>query len=120
VFLFIKGILLKSMDNLDESLIVYGTLAPGGRYHYLLADLPGTWVKCVIRGQMGDSKGFKAFRYEESGPEHPAWLVTPKALPQKFPELDAFEGESYRRRVISARVGRRRVWAHIYEVREFS
>jgi gamma-glutamylcyclotransferase (GGCT)/AIG2-like uncharacterized protein YtfP len=115
-----KGILLKSLDNLDESLIVYGTLAPGGRYHYLLADLPGTWVKCVIRGQMGEVWGFKAFRYDENGPEHQAWLVTSKALPQKFPELDDFEGEAYRRRVISARVGRRRVWAHIYETREFS
>jgi len=109
-----------SLDNLDESLIVYGSLAPGGRYHYLLADLPGTWEKCIIRGRMGEAGSFKAFRYEENGPEHPAWLVTSKALPQKFPELDAFEGESYRRRVVSARVGRRRVRAQIYEAREFS
>jgi len=115
-----KVISLKSLDNLDENLIIYGTLAPGGRYHYLLADLPGTWVQCVIRGQMGEAGGFKAFRYEENGPEHPAWLVTSKALPQKFPELDAFEGEAYWRRVIWARVGRRRVRAQIYEVREFS
>ena len=34
---------------------------------------------------------------EPAGPEHPAWLLTSPALPEKFPELDAFEGEPYRR-----------------------
>ncbi len=105
-------------DHPDHRLIVYGTLVPGGMYHYLLEDLPGTWEPCVIRGRMGEYWGFKAFQYDEQGPEHPAWLFTSPALPQTFPELDAFEGESYRRRFIPARVGVRRVWAQVYEGRE--
>ncbi len=106
-------------DNPDQRLIVYGTLAPGGLYHYLLADLAGTWEQCVIRGHMGDYWGFLAFNDDEHGPEHPAWLFTSKALPQKFPELDAFEGEAYHRIIIPARVGPRLVLAHIYAGRSF-
>ncbi|MCX5888292.1 MAG: hypothetical protein NTY36_02435 [Deltaproteobacteria bacterium] len=40
-------------------------------------------------------------------------------MPQKFPELDAFEGEAYQRRLIPARVGQRLVLAHIYAGRFF-
>jgi gamma-glutamylcyclotransferase (GGCT)/AIG2-like uncharacterized protein YtfP len=105
------------LDNPDHRLIVYGTLVPGGMYHFLLADLPGTWEKCVIRGRMGEYWGFKAFKYDSAGPEHPAWLFTSPALPEKFPELDAFEGEAYQRVVIPAQVGRSRVLAQIYEGR---
>jgi len=101
-------------DN-PERLIVYGTLVPGGMYHDLLADLPGTWERCVIRGSMREYWGFKAFQYDKNGPEHSAWLLTSPGLPEKFPELDAFEGEPYRRIIIPARRGIRRVWAHIYE-----
>src|SRR4030042_2802405 len=101
-------------DNPDLRLIVYGTLIPGGMYHFLLADLPGTWEKCVIRGHMGECWGFKAFQHDEAGPEHPAWLFTSPALPEKFPELDAFEGEPYRRIIVPAWGGSRRVLAQIY------
>jgi hypothetical protein len=106
------------LDNPDHRLIVYGTLIPGGMYHFLLADLPGTWEGCVIRGRMGEYWGFKAFQYDGAGTEHPAWLFTSPALPAKFPELDDFEGEPYRRSIISAQVGGRRVLAHIYEGKE--
>ncbi len=105
--------------NPHQRLIVYGSLVPGGMYHFLLAEVPGTWEKCFIRGYLGEYWGFKAFQYDEQGPEHPAWLFTSKALPEKFAELDAFEGEPYRRRLIPARVGIRRVLAHIYEGKEF-
>jgi hypothetical protein len=119
VFIFAMGNLMKLKANPDENLIVYGTLVPGGLYHDLLADLPGTWEECLIRGRMGEFWGFKAFHYDETGPEHPAWLFTSPALPQKFPELDAFEGEGYRRIIIPARVGLRRVRANVYEGRLF-
>jgi gamma-glutamylcyclotransferase (GGCT)/AIG2-like uncharacterized protein YtfP len=108
------------MPNTDlaeagKRLIVYGSLVPGGRYHYLLADLPGTWEECVIKGRMGEYWGFKAFQYDPEGPEHPAWLFTSPALPEKFPELDEFEGEPYRRSIIPVQAGGRTVMAHIYE-----
>ena len=69
-------------------LIVYGTLVPGGMYHYLLADLPGTWEKCVIRGCMGSFMGYKSFRIDPSGEEHPAWLFISPGLPERFTALE--------------------------------
>jgi gamma-glutamylcyclotransferase (GGCT)/AIG2-like uncharacterized protein YtfP len=109
---------MREPDNPEERLIVYGTLAPGERYHFLLADLEGGWEECVIRGRLGEYRGFPVFKYDEEGPEHRAWLFTSRALPGKFPELDEFEGASYLRAVIPARVGKRRVLANIYEGRE--
>jgi hypothetical protein len=63
---------------------------------------------------MGEYAGFKAFHYDAAGPEHPAWLLTSPALPGKFPELDDFEGDSYERRIIPARVNGRWVMAQVY------
>jgi gamma-glutamylcyclotransferase (GGCT)/AIG2-like uncharacterized protein YtfP len=100
--------------NPEEQLIVYGSLMPGDLYHFLLADLPGTWEQCVIRGRMGKYGGFKAFRYDAAGPEHPAWLLTSPALPGRFPELDEFEGEGYERVVIPAQVNGRCRMAQVY------
>jgi len=111
---------MKSNDNSAHRLILYGTLVPGGQYHDLLADLRGTWEECGIRGYLGEYRGFPAFRYDAAGPEPPAWLLTSEALPERFPELDAFEGEGYRRVVIPARLGSRRVWANIYAGRELA
>lgn len=102
------------MDNPDHRLIVYGSLAPGEANHFLLADLPGAWERCVIRGNMGEYWGFKAFQYDETGPEHPAWLFSSPQLPRLLSELDAFEGEAYERRLIPAQVGDHRVMAQIY------
>jgi hypothetical protein len=67
---------------------------------------------------MGEYWGFKAFQYDAGGPEHEAWLLTSRALPERFPELDAFEGEPYRRTIIPVQLGRRRVLANVYEGKE--
>ena len=42
---------------------------------------------------MGTFQGFKSFRYDPQGPEHPAWLLESTDLPRIIPELDDFEGE---------------------------
>ena len=98
-----------------DKLIVYGSLAPGEDNYILLADLPGTWEKCSIRGRMGSFMGFKSFRIDPGGEEHPAWLFISPGLPARFPALDDFEGEAYQRVVIQVQIEGRRVWAHIYE-----
>jgi hypothetical protein len=100
--------------NPEEQLIVYGSLVPGGLYHFLLVDLPGNWEQCVIRGRMEEYWGFKAFHYDAEGPEHPAWLLTSRALPGVLPELDEFEGEGYERVIIPARVDGGWVVAQVY------
>ena len=98
-----------------DKLIVYGSLAPGEENYVLLADLPGTWEKCVIRGHMGSFMGFKSFRIDPLGEDHAAWLFISPGLAERFPALDDFEGAAYERVVIQVQIEGREVWAHIYE-----
>ena len=100
---------------LEERLIVYGTLMPGGQYHHLMADLAAEWEKCTIRGRLGTYRGYPSFKWNPAGEPHPAWLVTSTGLPAKFRDLDDFEGDDYVRRLIPADVGGRLVIAYIYE-----
>jgi gamma-glutamylcyclotransferase (GGCT)/AIG2-like uncharacterized protein YtfP len=97
-----------------ERLIVYGSLAPGGANAFMLAGLVAEWYPCLIRGHLGRYRGFKSFRYDQSGPEHPAWLLESAELPEVMHDLDDFEGEDYERIVIPARVGDRWVLAQVY------
>jgi hypothetical protein len=100
--------------NPEKHLVVYGSLVPGGLHHFLLADLPGTWEQCVIRGWMGTFRGFKSFRYDPQGPEHPAWIFYSAELPRVISELDDFEGDAYERIIIPVQVDGRRVKAQVY------
>ena len=99
----------------EERLIVYGTLAPGGRYHHLLADLEATWERCLIWGRLGTYLGYPTFKWNPGGEAHPAWLVTSPFLPARIPHLDRFEGGAYSRRIIPAQAGPRLVIGYLYE-----
>ena len=101
-------------DDPETRLIVYGSLAPGGSNAFLLAGLSGEWRPCRIRGHMGAYCGFKSFRYDPEGLEHPAWLLVSTDLPLIFPGLDDFEGEAYERLIIPARVNGGWVMAQVY------
>ena len=103
------------MDSPDYRLIVYGSLAPGGVNNLLFEGLEGDWERCRIRGRMGNYRGFRYYKYDSDGEEFSVWLFTSLGLPERFPDLDDFEGEEYQRIVIPARVGERTVMAHIYE-----
>jgi hypothetical protein len=107
------------MDTPKTRLIVYGSLAPGGSNAFMLAGLVGKWHKCQIQGHMGQYRGFKSFRYDPQGPEHPAWLLESSELLRVISDLDDFEGEEYERNLIPARVDGRWVMAQVYEGRYF-
>ena len=102
------------MDTPETRLIVYGSLAPGGVNAFMLAGLSGEWRHCRIRGRMGTYLGFKSFRYDPQGVEHPAWLFSSAELHRVISDLDDFEGEAYERVVIPVRVSGRWVMAQIY------
>ena len=78
--------------NPETRLIVYGTLAPGGVNAFMLAGLSGEWHPCRIRGRMGTFQGFKSFRYDPQGPEHPAWLLCPTTCPGLSPSWTTSRG----------------------------
>ena len=112
-----EPVLELTSDNPEERLAVYGSLAPGGANNFILARLGGDWQRCTIRGRMGRHQGFKTFRFDPDGDEHPAWLFISPALPAKLPALDDFEGDGYRRTLIPVKVGGQEIWAHVYEGR---
>ena len=103
------------LSGAEERLVVYGTLAPGGEYAHLLADLPGVWRLCTICGHMGTYRRYKTFRWNPLGQVHQAWMFTSPALPARFAVLDRFEGRAYQRRLIPAQAGSCLVIANIYE-----
>lgn len=103
----------------EHRLIVYGSLAPGEVNNFVVAGLEGTWERCVIRGHMGRIQGFKAFKYDPQGEEFSVWLFTSPLLPEKFPDLDDFEGEEYQRIIIPAQVDDRVIMAYVYQGKYF-
>jgi hypothetical protein len=102
-------------DTPETKLIVYGSLAPGATNAFMLGGLVGEWHPCRIRGHMGAYRGFKSFRYDPQGLEHPAWLLSSDELPWIILDLDDFEGAEYERIIIPARVNDGWVMAQVYE-----
>ncbi len=85
-----------------QTLIVYGTLAPGKINHHILAGLSGTWSDGVVEGDLwpagwGATLGFPALCWRPGGPEVPVQVLCSRALPTAWDRLDRFEGEGYSR-----------------------
>ncbi len=75
----------------------YGTLAPGGRHHHLIADLEGSWSKGAVRGFIEERLGLPVFVWEWGAGDVQVDLLESPELPRRWDEFDAFEGTQYRR-----------------------
>lgn len=84
-------------------LAVYGSLAPGGSNHHVLAGIDGAWQPgCVVRGHLmaqgwGSALGYPAWQWIEDGPEVGVQVFRSPTLPAHWPRLDEFEGANYQR-----------------------
>jgi gamma-glutamylcyclotransferase (GGCT)/AIG2-like uncharacterized protein YtfP len=81
-------------------LIVYGSLAPGAPNHARLATLGGTWERGWVEGDReqvgwGAELGYPALRWMPGRPRVTAYLLRSQALPERWSELDQFEGSAY-------------------------
>ena len=86
-------------------LAVYGTLAPGGRHHALVANLVGTWRRGWVTGELlagatGAARVYPALRWSPESVRVPAHLLESAELPAHWARLDTFEGPAYRRIVV--------------------
>lgn len=83
-------------------LFVYGTLGRGRANEHLLARIGGSWAAATVRGRLidrgwGAAAGFPALVLDEDTDPVRGHLFVSPALADHWDELDAFEGEEYRR-----------------------
>lgn len=90
--------LIEQLFGASKHLIVHGTALPENNAHDHLPCASGTWHRGVIHGAVGNTTdGLPGFRWRPDGDGVPAWLLVSDGLPACWPQLDAFEGPTYRR-----------------------
>jgi gamma-glutamylcyclotransferase (GGCT)/AIG2-like uncharacterized protein YtfP len=93
---------LEAMFNTNQTLAVYGTLAPGKPNHHILAPYGGTWSDGTVEGDLftggwGSSLGYPAFKPREGGSIIEVKVLKAPALSAAWPSVDEFEGDGYQR-----------------------
>jgi gamma-glutamylcyclotransferase (GGCT)/AIG2-like uncharacterized protein YtfP len=88
----------------EQTLVVYGTLAPGKPNHHIVEHIQGTWQKGIIKGELSNKgwaaeNGYLGFCHTSPTNEKSieAHILTSTELPQNWSMLDDFEGEGYQR-----------------------
>ncbi len=94
------------MTNIDHLLATYGSLAPGEVNHHELEGLSGTWRSGYVTGTLvtkgwGADIGYPALIPDPRGDRVDVQLFHSADLPAHWDRLDEFEGEGYRRAIIS-------------------
>lgn len=90
-----------------DRLFVYGTLAPGRPNEHVLAQVSGSWEPAVVRGKLleegwGAAAGYPGIVLDERGDEVHGLVFTSQELEAHWARLDEFEGEGYKRVLVSA------------------
>jgi gamma-glutamylcyclotransferase (GGCT)/AIG2-like uncharacterized protein YtfP len=93
---------IDALFSVSQQLIVYGSLAPGGPSHGILADLQGDWVKGYVTGELLErgwsaAMSYPALKWCPEGGKIEAFLFVSEELPRLWPRLDDFEGLEYQR-----------------------
>ncbi len=93
---------LDALFSVSHHLIAYGSLAPGGPNHGLLADLPGEWRRGWVTGRLLErgwsaAMSYPALRWCPEGGNVEAQLFVSGELPLHWKRLDDFEGLEYSR-----------------------
>lgn len=97
---------IEAIFGVSRRLAVYGSLAPGEANHHILSDLGGEWFDVIVRGRLVDSGwgsdlGYPALRWDPNGDYLTAKLFISAHLPDHWDRLDTFEGDHYRRDLVT-------------------
>jgi len=89
----------------ERRLAVYGTLAPGGPNHDLLAGLGGRWERGSVEGEIvrvgwGEDRRLRALVPRRGAGCAAVWLLEADGLTGRWAALDDFEGPAYRRALV--------------------
>ncbi|RYF90927.1 MAG: gamma-glutamylcyclotransferase [Caulobacteraceae bacterium] len=84
-----------------------------------MAGMAGTWTPGVVRGRLvaegwGATLGYPALIPDAAGAEVAVLVFESADLPAHWARLDAFEGDGYRREVVTVRTEAGEVEAWIY------
>lgn len=98
----------------DTALAVYGSLRPGEANHWVVSRIPGEWVAGSVRGwafeiTWGPAEGYDGFVPDADGADTPVDVLLSEALPNRWREIDDFEGSGYERRAIEVQLADGRV-----------
>jgi len=105
-----------------KRLFVYGTLAPGKHNHCVLAGLSGVWEPATVNGTLADEgwgseHGCPGLIPSSAAPEIRGHVFTSEELMGYWDTLDRFEGDDYRRELITAKLSNgREVQSYVYSV----
>jgi gamma-glutamylcyclotransferase (GGCT)/AIG2-like uncharacterized protein YtfP len=93
---------LEALFGVSRHLIVYGSLAPGGLNHGLLADFQGEWKEGWVTGELLErgwsaAMSYPALRWCPEGGKVPAHLFISDDLSGAWPRLDQFQELEYNR-----------------------
>jgi len=93
---------LEALFAASRHLVVYGSLAPGGPNHGLLAGLEGEWRKGWVTGELLEkgwsaAMSYPALRWCPEGGDISAYLFISDELSRLWQRLDEFEGLEYSR-----------------------
>jgi len=107
---------------MTHRLFVYGTLAPGRPNAHVLANVPGEWEPATVTGRLfqegwGAAAGYPGIVLDRQAEAVEGFLFSSQHLPEHWARLDAFEGEGYKRVLITAkRKDGTAVDAYIYQL----
>ena len=107
------------MTKRDQRLVTYGTLAPGRINHHQLDGLTGTWTVGTVKGRLqqegwGATHGFPGLVLDPDGPAVEVFVFQSNDLPDHWARLDMFEGEEYRRALVSLYTDKGLIDGYIY------
>lgn len=103
-----------------QRLFVYGTLQPGHVNAPLLEAIGGDWQAGSVTGLLshdgwGATQGYPALILAEHGTQVPGYIFSSEQLAEHWADLDAFEGDDYRRVAATVRLDdQSEVEAYIY------
>ena len=109
---------------MTQRLFVYGSLGPGRPNEHILSAIGGTWEEASVRGYLkprgwGAEMGFPGVVLYDLGDEIKGQIFCSDKLDDHWDELDDFEGEEYKRVLITVKTkDNASVKAYIYILKE--
>jgi gamma-glutamylcyclotransferase (GGCT)/AIG2-like uncharacterized protein YtfP len=89
------------LDYPNQKLFTYGTLVPGKPNNSIISALEGKWERCTTSGQIIEVSGLSMFRWEPYGQNIKGQLFVSPDISKQWTDLDKFEGDRYKRCMIT-------------------